>query len=233
MLDKKYFLIIILSLIIFTPPFVIRNFYLMETAFSRVLSARIKPTVQLSVMPHHQEHSLSCEIATLKMALSVYGIDIAESEILEYLPFDATPKNKNIWGDPNKGFVGNIDGKSITSGYGVYWEPLAKIGDRWRQTEILYNAEIKDLVMHLNSGHPIILWGYIGSGKKISWLTPENKEIQAIKGEHTRLLIGYMGEPQNPDKFILIDPIYGYLTWNRNTFIKQWDSFGRVALIIY
>src|SRR4051812_39677798 len=71
-------------------------------------------TASLSVTWHRQEHALSCEIAALKMALSNYGLDIPESELIARLPFTG-PK-----GDPSVAFVGDINGRMGTSGYGVY-----------------------------------------------------------------------------------------------------------------
>jgi hypothetical protein len=75
-----------------------------------------KPTVLLPALFHKQEHALSCEAATLKMALSVFGADVSESEILKYLPYDKTPKKNGVWGDPNKGFVGKVDGVGFVDG---------------------------------------------------------------------------------------------------------------------
>ena len=79
-------------------------------------------TIKLDVPYHRQEHSLSCEIAALKMALDYYGLKISESDLIKELVFntkDSRSKN-NIWGDPDLGFVGNIDGKIPNGGYGVY-----------------------------------------------------------------------------------------------------------------
>src|SRR3989338_5575168 len=67
----------------------------------------VKPDVALDVPFHKQEHALSCEIATLKMALNYHGQMVAESELLNDLSFDtAAPRSSdNVWGNPDKGFV--------------------------------------------------------------------------------------------------------------------------------
>ncbi len=78
---------------------------------------------------HRQEHALSCEIASLKMALSYYGVDVSETQLISELPVDTPGPRQpgNIWGDPEKGFVGNIDGTMPNSGYGVYEKPIASV----------------------------------------------------------------------------------------------------------
>ena len=64
--------------------------------------------VQLPIRFHRQEHSLSCEVATLKMALQAHGVEVPESELVKNLAYDPTPKRNGVWGDPHKGFVGDI-----------------------------------------------------------------------------------------------------------------------------
>ena len=77
----------------------------------RIISP-IKPAVNLAVPYHRQEYTLSCEIASLMMALNYKGVKITEKELIEQLPIsDPGPRHQNnIWGDPDSGFVGNING---------------------------------------------------------------------------------------------------------------------------
>ncbi|MBI4708912.1 MAG: C39 family peptidase [Candidatus Portnoybacteria bacterium] len=197
------------------------------------LAAQAEPAVKLNYQPHKQAYSLSCEIAALKIALSVQGTDVPESEILKYLPFDKTAKRSGVWGDPYKAFVGNINGQMMVSGYGVYWQPIADIGSRWRRTEVIENGTLEQLVSYLNNGQPVIIWGYIGSGQQTSWITPEGKNINAVYGEHARVLIGYSGSSSDPSGYFVVDPIYGELYWDKNYFMKQWDSLGRAGVVVY
>lgn len=215
------------------PPSLARPIGLIKAKIYRSISlTRTEPTVKLPASFHRQEHSLSCEIATLKMALSVYGIDVPESELLQYLPFDQTPKKSGVWGDPYQAFVGNIDGKMMVNGYGIYWDPLAYLGLRWKRTEVFYGT-IRELTSHLKAGRPIIFWGYLGQGARTSWTTPAGKQIPAVYGMHSRLLFGYTGEDADPSGYFVLDPIYGELFWDRDYFLKQWDTFDRVAVVLY
>ena len=72
----------------------------------------VNPAIKLAVAYHRQEHGLSCEVASLLMALNYKGIEVTENELIRQLPVsDPGPRQKdNTWGDPNLGFVGNIDG---------------------------------------------------------------------------------------------------------------------------
>lgn len=198
-----------------------------------VMNIQGTTTVRLPIKFHRQEHSLSCEIATLKMALSQYGDDITEDELIGYLPFDTTPKANGVWGDPNVGFVGDIDGKMFGNGYGVYWDPIARVGLRYRRTEVIEGASASDLAGHLAQGRPIIIWGYFGRGRTGSWVTPSGKTIQAINGEHTRVVTGFNGPLDAPTSFSLIDPITGQLTWSIDKFMTNWASFNNSGVVVY
>lgn len=214
------------------PPKLIYTFRLMHY---KIASGKIhgKTTVNLDVPFHKQEHSLSCEVAALKMALSVVGVNVSESELIKNLIFDSTPKQDGIWGDPDKGFVGSIDGRMPATGYGVYADPIAKLANTWVVAEVMQDQTPEALATHLLKGHPIIVWGFYGRGKPLSWTTPEGKKVKALNGEHARTVIGFTGDVQGPDGFYLIDPIFGPLYWKTDKFLKNWDALERMAVVVY
>ncbi len=189
--------------------------------------------VQLPTKFHRQEHSLSCEIATLKMALQTVGLDVPESELLALLPFDATAKSRGVWGDPNKGFVGKIDGKMLIDGYGVYWDPIARVGLRYRRTEVMRGGSAKNVAEHLSAGRPVIVWGNYGRTKKYSWRSSDGSLVDAVNGEYTRIVTGFSGSVSNPTSFSLIDPIYGPITWSKDKFMANWGLLGNNAVVVY
>jgi len=198
-----------------------------------VMSVRGTATVALPIDFHRQEHSLSCEVATLKMALSNFGDDVSEAELIANLPFDTTPKGGGVWGDPHIGFVGDIDGQMFGDGYGVYWEPIARLGLRYRRTEVLEGASAAQVAGHIAAGRPVITWGYFGRGRTGSWLTPTGRQINAIDGEHTRVVIGFSGSVGDPTSFKVIDPITGPATWSKDKFMNNWSGFGWSGVVIY
>ncbi len=191
--------------------------------------------VKLPVPCFQQEHSLSCEIACLKMALNYQGAHVSEQDLIKVLPFDVTPKKGEIWGDPNKAFVGDIDGEMGVNGYGVYWEPIALVGRHWRKTKILEGGTAQDLAANLAEKRPVIIWGYSGLGeaKPIEWKTSTGAKVSAVRGEHARVVTGFAGDQKNPEVFFIADPIFGELFWSKAELEKNWKSLGNHGVVVY
>lgn len=192
-------------------------------------------TVRLAVPYHRQEHSLSCEIATLKMALDFLGSEVTERQLIDQLPVaDPGPRQPgNIWGDPDLGFVGDIDGRIPNGGYGVYETPIVDVARRYRAADVITGATLEAVLTEVANQHPVIVWGTLASGRDISWSTPEGKRVQAIYGEHTRLLIGFSGTATKPTKLILHDPVYGTITMTKEKFLANWKLLGNKAVVVY
>jgi uncharacterized protein YvpB len=181
---------------------------------------------------HVQEHLLSCEVACLRMTAGYYGLELAEQELLDLLRFEETrleldDRNRVIWGDPNKGFVGNLDGWQLYDrglqvhppqrrnvwwwGYGVHSKPLADLATRLGLfTQRL--ADLSDVYWHLDHGHPVIV--YVPSGGltevvRWSWFTKDGDEVPVINREHAVVLNpGYDAE-----RVYVNDPYRAY--WDR------------------
>jgi len=185
-----------------------------------------KASVKLRVPFHRQEHSLSCEAAALKMALQAKGVNVPESEIISHLSFEP------MWGNPHKGFVGDINGKMLETGYGVYWEPIALVGNLYRPAESFEHWLTQSLASEIQKGNPLIVWGYAGSGKRKLWLAPDGTPILGVFGEHARVAIGFAGSVQKPTGFFLLDPIYGEIYWNTKTFSANWAPFENSGVVI-
>lgn len=181
---------------------------------------------------HRQEHNLSCEVAALKMALGVHGIDVSESELITHLPFDSTPRGNGIWGDPDQGFVGNIDGRMMVTGYGVHWDPIAKLGSRYAPTKVLQHSSAAELASAIAAGDPVIMWGTYGSPTIHSWQTPAGKTVRAVNGEHTLVVYGFDGPVHSPTTFYLMDPLAGQLRWSTQTLMNNWSSLGHMAVVV-
>lgn len=181
---------------------------------------------------HRQEHALSCEIATLKMALGVHGLVVSESELIAQLPFDTTPKSRGVWGNPNQGFVGNIDGRMLVDGYGVYWDPIAKLGNHYATASVMRNGSPEQLARAITAGNPVIIWGYYGSRAAHSWQTPAGQPVHAVNGEHTRLVYGFDGPLTTPTRFYLLDPLSGPLTWSTAELMHNWSSLNHMGVVV-
>jgi uncharacterized protein YvpB len=201
----------------------------------QVLAASVNSGYKLAVPFHRQQHALSCEVATLKMALNYKGVKVSENELIKQLPWsDIMPRQPdNTWGDPNEGFVGNINGFMPNQGYGVYEQPIYNLALQYRQAKIITSGVISDLIAAIDQKNPVIVWGVVGQGRDISWKTVAGYEIKAKMGEHTRVLIGYTGTSKNPQKLILLDPIYGRLNMKMADFLKNWEALDKKAVVIY
>lgn len=187
---------------------------------------------KVDITPHRQEHSLSCEVATLKMALSAHDINITEEKLISELDFDRTERRGGIWGDPNKGFVGRINGQMMRDGYGVYWDPIAKLGSKYTQTKILKHGSPQQLATEIKAGNPVIIWGYYGPRRPVNWKTPSGTTIQAANGEHTRIVYGFDGSVTSPTRFYLIDPLSGQMSWSTSELMHNWSIFNHMGVVV-
>lgn len=185
----------------------------------------------------YQERALSCEAATLRMALAYRGVTVTEQELLDAIGRDPTPRTRTsagiVWGDPDEAFVGNVDGVIGRTGYGVHAGPIGRVAGQYRRTEVLTGASPQALADAIATGNPVIVWGHLTSGRPMTWRTPGGKTIHAINGEHTRVVVGYTGRQEEPTGFHLNDPIYGRQYWKLEKFMKNWEKLGRSAVVVY
>ncbi|MFH0987681.1 MAG: Ig-like domain-containing protein [Patescibacteria group bacterium] len=202
-------------------------------SFSTVFTTQSQ-TFKLSVLLDFQDYPLSCEAAALKMALRYKGLSVSENGIMNYIKIESAPRQGNIWADPYKVYVGSLRGKQNTTGYGVYWDPIAAAAKVWRpQSQAFSGWSVSDLTKEIKNGNPIVVWGVIGSGAyQDSWYTKEGKYIKAWRGEHTRTVIGFVGNANSPSKIILNDPYVGQIYWSTSTFLSNWNTFGRSGVVV-
>lgn len=202
-------------------------------SFSAAFTTELK-TVKLAVPLDFQDYPLSCEAASLKMALAYKGVHASEDQILSYTGVDPVPRQDNIWGDPYIIYVGDIMGKQNSTGYGVYWEPIAKAARVWRSnSEAFTNWNISHLTKEIENGNPVVVWGTIGSNAyQDSWYTKDGKYIYAWKGEHARVVVGFIGKPESPSRIILNDPYVGQLYWSTSSFLSNWNIFGNSGVVV-
>lgn len=181
-----------------------------------------------------QDYSLSCEAASLKMALASKKVFVSEEEIMDEVGYDLSPRTSETWGNPNKAYVGNIDGEICKTGYGVHWEPIAKAARKWREAEIFSRWDIKGLTEELSKGNPAVIWGTlpVKNPKECSWKTSGGESIRVFWETHVRLAIGFIGEKENPSKIIINDPLSGRLYWPTGDFLVNWGRFNRNAVVV-
>ncbi|MBI2626498.1 MAG: C39 family peptidase [Candidatus Nealsonbacteria bacterium] len=201
---------------------------------NQVLSVATSETNLVDAPLYWQESHLSCEAASLRMALAAKDIYVSEDDIMSKIGYDPTPRKNGVWGDPNKAFVGDINGKICDTGYGVYWDPVAKAAQNWRNAEAFSGWSLKDLIKEIQSGNPVIMWGTlpVETLHDCSWFTPEGKYIKGWREDHVRLIVGFLGDASSPSKIILNDPLAGKLYWSVDYFLTNWEAFGYSGVVI-
>ena len=198
-----------------------------------ILFTTQEQTVKLAVPIMLQQHGLSCEVAALRMALGFRGVQVSEETLLTKVGVDNTPHEGDTWGDPYVAFVGNVDGKQMVDGYGVYWPPIERVAKEYRSAEDFEGWETSALTQKISEGNPVVIWVYSSGGWPTSWKTPSGKTITGTRDEHAVTAVGYVGTASNPSQLIINDPLYGQVYWSRELFEKKWASFGRSGVVVY
>jgi uncharacterized protein YvpB len=189
-------------------------------------------TTKLAVPAYLQKYSLSCEIASLRMALAFKGVHLDEDTIHREVGQDPTAHQGDIWGNPHGAFVGNINGRQMSDGYGVHWEPIAKAANLHRSATAFQGWSIAQLTEALSAGNPVVIWVYSSGGWPTTWKTPDGLTINAARDEHAVTAVGFVGSPANPSQLIINDPLVGQVYWNRAVFDKKWAMFGRAGVVV-
>lgn len=189
-------------------------------------------TVKLAVPAYLQQRALSCELAALRMALAYRGVSVSEDQLLNQVGLDPTPHNGNVWGNPHQAFVGNVNGKQMADGYGVHWQPIAKVARMYTGAQDFEGWGIEQLTQALASGNPVVIWVYSSGGWPTSWNTPGGQNIYAVRDEHAVTAVGFVGPAQNPSSLIINDPLYGQVYWQRSLFDKKWGIFNRSGVVV-
>ena len=182
---------------------------------------------------YRQERALSCEIASLRSALAGVGVNVAEWDLWLGLSKDYTRRYWTetglVWGDPQKGFVGNINGRMPETGYGVFIDPIEALARDYASTTRVRLDHPEEIDAALSQGHPIIIWSAIGQSPSVTfWRTEDGKEIAAPLYEHTLVIVGYRGRADHIEGLYLIDPLTSmeYQTWDE--FRERVSYFGRM-----
>jgi len=205
--------------------------YASESEYNFSFTTELSIT-KLDVPFHRQEHNLSCEVASLLMALSYKGVKTNEAELINIIGFDPTPKKDGVWGNPHIAFVGDIDGHQPSTGYGVYWQPVAKAGSYFRPTRWFTGGNLRDLTSEIKKGNPVVVWGTAGTGRRIDWKTPQGGNVVAVSGEHARVVIGYIGSMENPSRIITLDPLAGERYFSRQDFLWNWGLLNKSGVVV-
>ncbi|WP_051348409.1 C39 family peptidase [Peribacillus kribbensis] len=194
----------------------------------------LKNSVKLDVplVKQNPELKYGCEITSLAMVLQYAGIHVDKMTLSRQIKIENDPlitsKSGNIlrWGDPEKGFVGDMTGVS-KRGYAVYDKPIVDLMERYLpgRTVNLTKNDFSSILFHLSNGSPVITWttgDYRVPDRPESW-KHGNKIIHTPMDLHAVVVCGY-----DSQYLYLNDPLSGQksLSVPKSVFIQSWKALG-------
>ena len=191
----------------------------------------------LKVPWFHQVYVLSCESASLRMALAYQGIATTDRAVLDIIGSDLRgpvfDSSGMHWGDPFATFVGNVSGSEVAlTGYGTYYPTIAHAatvlgGHVLRSGQNILPAEIYDAVL---TGHPAVAW------VTYHWVRLTRKDYVAFDGktvpyagpgEHAVTVVGVQ-----PTKVLINNPSTGVEWIDKRTFEAIYAIYDHMAVIL-
>lgn len=187
----------------------------------------------IAVRPVLQVLRNDCEATALSMLLTAAGVHVSQLRLQAQLPtsgpLDPEPVPGSSlfrWGDPERGFVGRVDGSGPEGGFGVYEPPIRQVAARHgvRLTD-LQGKSVAAVRAAVLAGHPVMAWVGLAAGPYASWLTPSGRKITVNFGEHAVVLVG-----ADANGFQVNNPLSGREFWSNALFSYRWKLLGHRAL---
>ena len=168
------------------------------------------------------------------MAWAFKSVKVSDATLMQKVGYETTRRRSNTWGKPNDGVVGTLDGFQSVTGYGVHWEPIAKTAALYRPARVVKHWGIRNITTAIDAGNPVLMWGTYRTSTAHAdpWRTLDGTLVKAWYGEHTRVVIGYIGSTQNPSRIVLMDPVKGKLTWTIPEFKENWSHFEYNGVLV-
>jgi uncharacterized protein YvpB len=200
----------------------------------RTVSIPQKKMLDAPIIKQHPELKYGCEVTSLAMLLRHAGYDADKLTLARQVKKDPEPlvqKNGDIreWGDPSKGFVGDMTGKR--KGFAVYNKPLEQLMRRYMgdRTVNLTGQPFESLIRSVAEGKPVVVWATGDFTMPTEWESwrKDGKKIVAPFDEHVVLLVGY-----DPTYAYVNDPLSGVKQQRvtRTALKKSWEALGKQAL---
>ncbi|WP_282937624.1 C39 family peptidase [Paenibacillus sp. RC67] len=179
-----------------------------------------------------------CEITSLAMLIDHVKLPYTREDLVNMLPMDETPlivgERGDIeqWGDPNRGFVGDIMGNDM--GYGVYNKPIEELLHQIDAEGVLNltGGEFAAVEKQIAQDRPVIVWttsNFEPSESWTEWHSQNGSIIEATFDEHAVLMVGY-----DQDYVYVNNPLNGEKAEKvaKQPFIESWEQLGKQAITI-
>lgn len=201
----------------------------------QIIEEHLIDVAGLSQLP---EYYNGCEITSLAMLIDYAKLPYTRENLITMLPIDETPliegESGDIeqWGDPNRGFVGDIMGNDM--GYGVYNKPIEELLHQIDAEGVLNlsGGEFGAIEKQIAQGHPVMVWttsNFEPSESWVEWHSGEGSLIEATFDEHAVLMVGY-----DQDYVYVNNPLNGEKAEkvSKQSFIESWEQLGKQAITI-
>jgi uncharacterized protein YvpB len=215
-----------------------------KDAFSSSFVTKI-PKFELNVSAYRQAHMYTCMSSAARSAMAYKGVSLSEDTISSKIGYDSTPwsgtwsEGGAVWGDPDVGIVGDINGKAddIGWGYGSHWNPVASaINSFGVGAEVKSGWSVAGIASEIAKGNPVIIWWVNGvwPAYEVNWKTPGGKSVRGVNSMHVQVVKGFTGTVDNPQSFVVTDSGYGYpgRSYDVGTFKAKWSWFGNTAVVV-
>ncbi len=203
--------------------------------------------VDLAVPLIEQIYPLSCEAASLQMALAYKGVHLSQDLLINAMGKALPLKKKKsgstfVWGDPDIGFVGDIKGYVWNSlsgditeatGWGVNNGPVARVASQYRNGSIAKdNATTEDIENALDNGNPVIFWHVRDefASASMTYKTSDGKDVSLFP-DHVSLVTGYYRGALTTT-YVITDPKYGKFEIDQATLMRWWGKYHNDMVIV-
>ncbi len=169
-----------------------------------------------------------CEVTSLAMILNYKGIQVTKNQLAEEITSVPLQYRNGEYGNPNSGFVGNMENGP---GLGVYHEPIVELAKKYLEAADLTNSSFDQLVTEVANGNPV--WVITTStfapvSEFQTWQTPDGT-VDITYKMHSVVMTGYDASS------IYINNPYGTKNQkvDRESFIEAWEQMGKQAVVLY
>jgi uncharacterized protein YvpB len=177
----------------------------------------------VDVPTYVQQRNLSCEYASLVIAMGAYDTWISEWTFDELVPLSDNPH----WG-----YRGDINGAwGNTTDYGVYPEPLvgplAQLG--FRGEAFYAQGDASALQRYLSNGVPVVLWLGLWGDQSYYEYASDGTPYRINPGYHVVVGYGY-----DETGVYAVDPATGStVSWSWGDFMWMWDAMDGMAMAVW
>jgi uncharacterized protein YvpB len=172
-----------------------------------------------------------CEVTSLAMLLQYWGMDVTKNELSAQIPRVPLQYSDGKNGNPNMGFVGNMEDGP---GLGVYHGPIfylanSNINDQLR-VQNLSHYPFSSILEKVSQGLPvwvITTTSFSPLSDFNTWSTPQGS-VEVTYKMHSVVITGYDQE------YIYLNDPYGTKNKkvNKEKFIASWEQMGSQAIVI-